>query len=409
VRELLTALADRGRPLRVGVVGAGKFATMFLVQTRRLTGLEIGWVADVDLARARHAAPDAVVGSDAAELIAEHPVDVVVEATGSPTAGAMHALAAIEHGRHVVMVTVEGDVLAGPALARRAAEADVVYTLAYGDQPALVCELVEWARVCGFEVVCAGKGTRHEPGFHLTTPDDVWERYGARVAGADCRMFTSFTDGTKSAIELAAVCNATGLEPQEEGLRFPRADRRELPLLPALLSRAGTVEAVAGDDLRWAVFVVFAVHDELARRTLAEYGIETDPAGRHAALYRPYHFVGLELAVSVLRAGLRGEATGAPHGFRADAVAVAKRDLGAGETLDGEGGYCAYGTLVPAARSIEEGLLPIGLTHGAHLTRAVAAGEVITLDEVELPADETVLQLREETVRAGRLAGGHRP
>jgi predicted homoserine dehydrogenase-like protein len=196
------------------------------------------------------------------------------------------------------------------------------------------------------------------------------------------------------------------LEPQEDGLRFPRADRDELPLLPARLARTGTVEAVAGDDLRWAVFVVFAAHDELARRTFAEYGIETDPGGRHAALYRPYHFVGLELAVSVLRAGLRGEATGRPDGFRADAVAVAKRDLADGETLDGEGGYCTWGMLVPAARSLGEGLLPIGLTHGARLTRAVPAGQVITADAVELHLDDRVLQLREETVRGSRVAEG---
>ncbi len=409
VRDLLTTLAARQRPLRVGVVGAGKFATMFLTQARRLPGLEIGWVADLDLERARRVGGDAVVGSDATALIAEREVDVVVEATGSPAAGVAHALTAIESGRHVVMVTVEGDVLAGPALARRAAEAGVVYTLAYGDQPALICELVEWAQVCGFEVVCAGKGTRHEHGFHLTTPETVWERYGHRVDGADPQIFTSFTDGTKSAIELAAVCNATGLDPQEEGLRFPHADRHELPGLPARLSRIGTVEAVAGDELRWGVFVVFAVHDELARRSLPEYGIETDATGRHAALYRPYHFIGLELAISVLRAGLFGEPTGTPRGFKADVVAVAKRDLAVGETLDGEGGYCAYGALVPAARAITEGMLPIGLTHNARVARPISAGEVIRLAGVHLHTDETLLQLREETARGVALSGRAEP
>ena len=149
------------------------------------------------------------------------------------------------------------------------------------------------------------------------------------------------------------------------------------------------------------------MHDELARRTLAEYGVETDSDGRHAALYRPYHFVGLELAVSVLGAGLRGEPTGRPDGFRADAVAVAKRDLAAGDMLDGEGGYCAYGMLVPVGRSIGAGLLPIGPTHGARVTRPSRAGENITVDGVELHLDERVLQLREETVPAGsRLAEG---
>jgi predicted homoserine dehydrogenase-like protein len=322
---------------------------------------------------------------------------VIVEATGSPTASILNASAAIEHGRHVVMVTVEGDVIAGPALSQRAAEAGVVYTLAYGDQPALICELVEWARICGFEVVCAGKGTRYEPGFESTTPDDVWQRYGAVVPDGDARMFTSFTDGTKSAIELAAVCNASGLEPQAEGLRFPVSSARELPSLPGSLSRRGTVEAVAGDELRWAVFVVFAVHDESSRAVLAEYGVETDAEGRHAALYRPNHFVGLELAVSVLRAALRGEPTGTPRTYRADVVAVAKRDLAAGETLDGEGGYCAYGALAPAARAADA--VPIGLTHGARLARAVPAGAVLPLDAVELDVDGGVLRLRQATVQ----------
>src|SRR5581483_8816973 len=207
---------------------------MFLDQARRLPGLEIAWVADL--------VPGRGTGTDALALIAEGGADVVVEATGSPAAGARHALAALEHGRHVVMVTVEADVLAGPALARRAREAGLVYSLAYGDQPALVCELVDWARACGFDVVCAGKGTRYEPGFHMSTPDTVWERYGLRPASAAPQMFNSFVDGTKSAIEMAAVCNATGLEPQEEGLRFPVCVRDALAELPRRLSRSGTVE-----------------------------------------------------------------------------------------------------------------------------------------------------------------------
>jgi predicted homoserine dehydrogenase-like protein len=297
------------------------------------------------------------------------------------------------------MVTVEADVLVGPALARRASEAGLVYTLAYGDQPALVCELVEWARVCGFEVLCAGKGTRYEPGFELTTPDTVWERYGATPADADPRMFTTFVDGTKSAIEMAAVSNATGLVPQDDGLRFPVASRDELVELPAGLSRLGTVEVVAGEDMRWGVYVVFAASDELARRSLDEYGVQTDREGRWAALYRPSHLIGLELGVSVLRAGLRGEATGFARALHADVVSVAKRDLVPGESLDGEGGYCAYGRLVPIARSLEQRLLPMGLSAGATVTRPVAAGETINLSAVEVREDEIVARLRQESLR----------
>jgi predicted homoserine dehydrogenase-like protein len=395
VPGLLTQLAERSSPLRVGLAGAGKFASMFAAQARRVPGLELAWVADLDLQRARAAAGGARVGADAGALIAAGGADVVVEATGSPAAAARHALAAIEHGQHVVMVTVELDALAGPALARRAAEAGVVYSLAYGDQPALICELVEWARVSGFEVVCAGKGTRYEPGFELTTPDTVWDRYGAKPEGGKARMYTTFADGTKSAIELAAVCNATGLVPQEEGLRFPRCSPAELTSLP--LSRSGTVEAVSGDGLRWGVFVVFEAADELARRSLREVGVPTD--GPRAALYRPYHLIGLELATSVLCAGLRSEATGSPTVLRADVVAVAKRPLETGEELDGEGGFSVYGRLVPIARSREGGLLPIGLSGGAAVRRPIAAGETIALADVELRAPAALVELRAEAER----------
>jgi predicted homoserine dehydrogenase-like protein len=371
---------------------------MFTMQARRVAGLELAWVADLDLDRARAAAGAASVGTDATALIAEHEADVIVEATGSPAAAARHAITAIEHGRHVIMVTVEADALVGPALARRAEAAGVVYSLAYGDQPALICELIEWARVCGFEVVCAGKGTLYRPGFHQTTPDTVWERYGSRPEGADSHMFTTFVDGTKSAIEMAAVCNATGLVPQAEGLRFPACSRDSLAELPEGLSRSGTVEVIASDDLRWGVFVVFAAVDEAARRSLVEYGVQTDSQGRWAALHRPNHLVGLELAVSVLRAGLRGEPTGTPSTVCADVVAVAKRDLQAGEVLDGEGGYSVYGALVPLDRSLAEGLLPIGLSGAAVLQQPVAAGETIALAQVELQADELLLHLRREAL-----------
>jgi predicted homoserine dehydrogenase-like protein len=391
-------LAHRDSPVRVGVVGAGKFATMFLNRAGRQPGVEIAWVADLQLERARAAAAGALADTDAEALIDAHDVDVVVEATGSPEAGARHALAAIDASRNVVMVTVEADALVGPELARRARRKGVVYSLAYGDQPALVCELVDWARTCAFNVVCAGKGTRYEPGFHLSTPDTVWEHYGLRPAGADARMFNSFVDGTKSAIEMAAVCNATGLRPQEEGLRFPPCTLETLPELPAGLSRSGTVEVVAGDDLRFGVYVVFEADDDLTRRTLPEYGVVTDQSGRFAALYRPYHFIGFELLVSVLRVSLDGEPTGAPEAFVADVVAVAKRDLEAGQVLDGEGGYCVYGELLPGGRSRDDRLLPIGLADGAVLSRSAAAGERIRLDAVELHAGDWLLELRRQAL-----------
>jgi predicted homoserine dehydrogenase-like protein len=407
----------------MGLVGAGTFGTMLLAQSARLRGLEVAGVADLSpdharaaLARASVPPEHVLVTDDAATLVALDGLDVVVEATGSPSAGIEHALDAIDHGRHVVMVNVEADALAGPALARRARAAGVAYSMAFGDQPALICELVDWARAAGFEVVCAGKGTKYLPGYHQATPDTVWTHYGlspdrVEAGGFNARMFTSFLDGTKSAIEMAAVSNATGLLPQEEGLRFPASGTRDLARVAVpstdggALSRSGTVEVVSSlepdgrpveNDLRWGVYVTLAASSDYVAGCFADYGLTTD-GGRYAAMYRPYHLIGLETTVSVLAAGLLGEPTGTPTGFRGDVSAVAKRDLAAGETLDGEGGYTVYGALAPAARAVAEGALPIGLAHGARLARPVAAGAVVRVEDVEGIAPSRARDLRKET------------
>jgi predicted homoserine dehydrogenase-like protein len=398
---LLVELASRDRPLRVGLVGAGKFGQMYVNQARRVPGLELAWVADLDAERAR--ATGALRSSDdALALIAAGDADVVIEATGSPGAGARHALAAIEAGSHVVMVTVEADALVGPALARRAASAGVVYSLAYGDQPALICELVDWARLSGFTVTCAGKGTRYEPGFEFATPETVWDHYGVQVANADAQMFTSFVDGTKSAIEMASVCNACDLIPQDGGLRFPRVESAELAGLGNTVTRAGTVEVLSGEDMRWGVYVVFEAGDTFAATSLGEYGVQVDESGRYGALYRPYHLIGLELATSVVRAGIRGEATGTARVLNAEAVARAKRDLVPGETLDGEGGYAAYGALMAATDARACDALPIGLSNRATVERPIAKGDLILQADVALQEGMALLsELREESFAPG--------
>jgi len=317
-----------------------------------------------------------------------------------------------------VMVSVEADVLAGPALAARARAAGVVYSLAYGDQPALICELVDWARVSGFDVVCAGKGTKYLPGYRGATPDTVWGHYGmdtAQVAagGYNARMFTSFLDGTKSAIEMAAVCNATGLVPQDDGLRFPPCGAARLAEIAipqtagGALGRSGTVEVVSSverdgspiaDDLRWGVYVTFAAGSEFVSRCFADYGVRTDSSGQFASLYRPSHLIGLETPVSVLAAGLLGEPTGAPCAFRADVVAVAKRDLTVGETLDGEGGFTVHGVLAPAAASLAADFLPMGFAQGARLMNPVAAGHTVTMADLAAKPAGLAWRMREESV-----------
>ena len=415
-----------GRPVRVGLIGAGKFGSMFLSQVPTTPGIEVAVIADLAPDHAREACrrvgwDSARIAAtrftdDASVLLAADDVEVVVEATGHAPAGIGHARGAIRHGKHIVMVNVEADVLAGPLLAREAARAGVVYTMAYGDQPALVCELVDWARACGFKVIAAGKGTKYLPEYHASTPATVWGYYGltpeqARVGGMNPQMFNSFLDGTKSGIEMAAIANATGLTPPPDGLAFPPvgSDRLAEVLRPGNheggLHHAGQVEVVSSlhrdgsvvaNDLRWGVYVVFEAPGEYAARCFQEYGVVTDASGRVSALYRPFHLIGLELNVSILSAALRAEPTGVADGFRGDVVATAKRDLKAGEVLDGEGGSCVWGKLLPARTSLEIGGLPIGLASRVPLVRDVTKGSCVTWADVRVDEADAVYRFRRE-------------
>ena len=433
----LAALAAAGTPIRIGVIGAGKFGSMFLSQGPRTRGLHIVGIADLDVSRAR--ASVARVGwsaersgassfaqamregttfiTDNSEaLIAADGVDVIVEATGNPAAGIRHALLCCKHKRHVVMVNVEADALAGPLIARRAADAGILYSFAYGDQPALIAEIVDWARTAGFEVICAGKGTKYLPVYHTSTPETVWGYYGfseEQVAGGDFnpQMFNSFLDGTKSALEMAAVANAADLNPAFDGLAFPPCGVDDLPriLCPrehgGILPHKGTVEVVSSierdgrpvfRDLRWGVYVTFEAPSDYVRQCFAQYGLQTDCTGRYAAMYKPYHLIGLELGISAANIMVRGEPTGTTRGFRGDVVATAKRNLQPGERLDGEGGYMVYGKLMPAQASLAAGGLPIGLAHNLVLQRPVTAGKPISWDDVKYDEANETIRFRRE-------------
>ena len=315
-------------------------------------------------------------------------------------------------GKHIVMVNVEADVLVGPLLARRAREKGVVYSMAYGDQPALVAEMVDWARAAGFTVAAAGKGTKYLPAYHGVTPDDVWSHYGltpaeAQAAGMNPQMFNSFLDGTKSAIEMAAIANACGLDVPEDGLAFPPCGVDDLAHLlrpravGGQLARDGLVEVVSSlerdgrpvfRDLRWGVYVVLKAPNAYAAACFRQYGLPTDASGTYAAMYKPFHLIGLELSISVLSAALRGEPTGVAREWRGDVASVAKRALKAGEVLDGEGGYTVFGKLLPTATSRAENALPIGLAHRVRLKRDIPAGGIVRTDDVDL--DETALAVR---------------
>jgi predicted homoserine dehydrogenase-like protein len=436
LHALLRERQAAGRPVTVGLIGAGKFGTMFLSQARLTQGLHVVAVADLNVARAREQLKTAGwptaqyaastladanngathVTDDADALLTSPNIEVIVEATGVPQAGIRHALAAIAHGKHIVMVNVEADALAGPLLARKAKGAGVVYSLAWGDQPALICEHVDWARACGFKVIAAGKGTRYETHYHQSNPDNVWDILDKYLKITDRnsinpKMFNSFVDGTKSGIEMTAVCNATGLSPQSEGLGFPPATRFELAEVCKPKSAGGTLEKEGVTEVTSSVYrdgrdvphhlalgtyVVFEGETEYARRCFGEYAMLPDKTGRYAALYRPIHMIGLELGISVASAALRKEPTGAPSAFRSDVVATAKKDLKQSEMLDGEGGFCVWGKQTPAERSLDQGLLPLGLAHNVKLKRDIAQGAAVRWDDVEYDPNDIAVKLRRE-------------
>ena len=435
--SMFGARNEAGRPVRVGLIGAGKFGSMILAQAMRVPGFHVVGIADLDVGKARaslsrvgwpaerYAAPtldDAMrtgatcVGDDVHALAAHPGIECIIEATGHPVAGVRHALAAIEGGKHVVMVNVEADVLCGPLLAARARAKGLVYSMAYGDQPALICELVDWARSCGFELTSAGKGMNFEPRYRYSTPDTVWGFFGwteEQVAKGDFnpKMYNSFTDGTKAAIEMAAVANGTGLDCPDDGLAFPPSSVGDLARVfrpvadGGRLPRAGLLDIAASqepdgrevpDSVRYGVFVTFRAHNEYARACFAQYGLRTDPSGWYASMWRPFHLIGLEAGISVLSAVLRGEPTGCSKEFRGDAVATAKTDLRPGDMLDGEGGYAVWANAIPASRSLALGALPIGLAGNVRVKRAVARDTIVAFDDVELKDDLDVVALRRE-------------
>ena len=435
LKSLLAARHDAGRPVRVGLIGAGKFGSMILAQARFIEGYHIVGVADLDVDKARgsfkrtgwddtqYAAPTMAqavrtgttcITDDVAALLACDDIECIIEATGHPLAGTRHALAAIDAGKHVIMVNVEADVLCGAVLANRAAQQGVVYSMAYGDQPAAICELVDWVHACGFELCAAGKGMNFAPPYRYSTPDTVWGYFGwsdEEVAAGDFnpKMYNSFTDGTKAAIEMAAVANATGLDCPEDGLAFHPAGLHDLATVfrpeseGGRLTRAGLVDIASSrepdgrvvlNNIQYGMFVTFRAPDEYTRACFQQYGLLTDQTGWYGSMWRPFHLIGLETSVSVLNACLRGEATGSSTRWRGDAVATSKGDFAAGDYLDGEGGFKVWAKAIPASQSHRLNALPIGLAHHIRLKRPIKRDQIVCLDDVEITDDQDIFEMR---------------
>jgi predicted homoserine dehydrogenase-like protein len=427
LHQRLEQLERDGKPICVGIIGAGTFGTQIIAQTCRMTGMRIGAIAELDGERAIGAlklggvarervllcdgaskindamrADRPAVTESAAALVASD-VDVVVEATGNPHVAARHAHEAIAAGKHLVMVTVEADVVVGRVLKTLADEAGVMYSMAYGDEPALAAELVDWARTLGFRVVAAGKGTRFIPHFRKCNPDDVPTMYGFTGEDYNAQMFCSFLDGTKHAIEMTALANATGLVPDVRGMHFPAVDLRDMPDVlcsegkGGILQTEGVVEAVSSmradesvveRNVRGGLYCVVDDPGGFAMKSLDSYGeiigMITGKRSGYAMIYRPQHWVGHEMPLTIARMMVFGQTCGAPISAAAEVVAAAKKPLKPGTLLDGEGGYTVYGVIERADVALAENLVPIGLTQGAEVAQKIPEDGMITYENVNL-------------------------
>jgi len=424
LQNAISKRIDNDNPVKVALIGAGKFGSMFLSQVPTTPGLEVAVIADLKPENAIKACKnvgwsDDLISKtkfvdDAIQAIKLSEVDVVVESTGFPAAGIEHARQAFQNGKHIIMVNVEADVLAGAALVKEAKSAGVVYSMAYGDQPALTAEIVEWARASGFHVSSAGKGTKYLPAYHKSTPDTVWDYYGlsheeAAKAGMNPKMFNSFLDGTKSGLEMAAIANACGLEVPNDGLLFPPCGMDDLAniLKPSkfggILEQNGQVEVVSSlerdgrpvfKDLRWGVFAVLEAPNDYAASCFKQYGMNTDNTGQFSAMYKPFHLIGMELNISIFSAALLNQATGQTQKFTGDVVSTTKRNLKKGEMLDGEGGATVWGKLIPAKLSLSLEALPIGLAHSIKLKNDIKENEIIKWSDVEFSSNDPAISYR---------------
>ena len=421
---LHSKLEDYKGNINIAFIGCGKFISMFLSQYNQLKKIKIDTIIDLDIERAKSNCIKSGLKKETVETInfvnsldsiLNRNIEIFIEATGNPIAGTLHAYKIIQVKKNIIMVNVEADVLCGKYLSDLAKENNVIYSMAYGDQPSLIIEQIEWARLNGFFVTCAGKGTKYHPSFEYSTPESVWNNYGitaeeAKKAGMNPKMFNSFVTGDKSSIEMAAVANASGLKCPVNGLTYPPVGVYDIAnkLRPkdkgGHIDHEGQVEVISSidrkkikieNDLRWGVYIVIKAQNNYVKNCFKEYGMVTDNSGEYSAIWRPYHYVGLELAQSIYSIALDRKPTGYTKFFNADVVSVAKKDLASGEILDGEGGFASRGRLVASKDSIEGKLLPLGLSDGAKTKKSIKKDEFIKIDDVEINWKQEVLKARE--------------
>jgi predicted homoserine dehydrogenase-like protein len=418
----LQKLESQGTPIRVGVSGAGWIGSGFVAQVAHVPGMSVNVLADTDTRAAWEAfAASGVEREDIVEASAPGPamdalragrrvvtgdytlaarleaVDIVADVTPSPATGAETAHACIQHGKDVVMVNIEADVTVGRILNRRARQAGVLYTVSSGDEPGCLMELVDFVASLGYELIVIGKG-KNNPLNPAATPDTVAE--SARRADKDPFQVASYVDGTKTMFEMTCAANATGCLPMQRGMVGPEATLETVSEIFALeedggITRfPGAVDFVQGSSMAGGVFVTVRVTDERIRADLQYLKVGK---GRYFTFFRPYHLWFLEAPISVARAHLYRQATLVPLDHPvADVMTVAKRALKPGEKLDQFGGFTFHGVMDRAEEARALNALPVGLAPGAEVARPVAAGEILTWDDVRLDEESVVVKLRRQ-------------
>ncbi len=423
INERLLELHARGIPVTVGLIGAGQMGQEILCTAGRMRGFCIPVVVDVTFERAQLAfelaqvPPDRVICSndpeearraiEAGRVVAAtdwklvptlEAVQAIVDATGSPELGVAIAIESIRARKHIVMMNVECDVTVGAILRRKAEEAGVIYTLAAGDEPAAILELYRFATALGFEVVAAGKG-KNNPLDITATPEALAAK--ARARDMSARMLCEFVDGSKTAVEMCSVANATGLVPDVRGMHGAKATRDTLHQVfcpksqGGVLNRSGVVDFAIG--VHPGVFVVVTTDQPRLKHGLIQRDMGHGP---NYLLFRPYHLCSIEVPLTCAQAIIYGESSGHPLPVPvAECIAIAKRDLKAGERLDAIGEYCYRGSIDSAAAARAEGLIPLGLAGGCVLKRDVALGAPLRYEDMaELP-DTRLVQVRREQDR----------
>ena len=422
---LQTKLDEYNKDIKVAFIGCGKFISMFLAQYNQLKKIKIDSIIDLNLDQAKKNCLNSgltnetinnINFSNSLDSILDRDIDIFIEATGNPIVGTVHATKIIKSKKNIILVNVEADVTCGKYLSDLAKKNNVICSMAYGDQPSLILEQIEWARLNGFLIVCAGKGTKYHPDFEYSTPETVWGYYGLtkeraeEESGMNPKMFNSFLCGDKSAIEMCAVSNAADLKCPENGLTFPPIGVYDIAkkLIPkkdgGLIDFEGQVEVISSidinkkdiaNDLRWGVYVVIKGQNQYVKNCFKDYGMVTDETGSFSAIWRPYHYIGLELAQSIYSIALDKKATGFTKKYNAEVASIAKKDLKIGDKLDGEGGFCARGKLITSIKSKKEKLLPLGLTDNAIVKKNILKDEIIKLDDVELNLPTEVIEARQ--------------